>query len=269
MDSKPVCKNCNTPLYGKYCYTCGQKNLNFSKPFREVVAELLSPIADIDAQLFKTIYEYFRYPGRVPANYTEGKQKRYLPPIRLFFICMVLFFAVYKYSGALQIEFADSPTETTTGTGKSAETFAGLDLSEKQKAIRKHPEQFTNTVFATFPYTFFLSLPLFSLISWLFFMISRPYYLSHLVFNATIQTVWLILLLPSFILLNTVSQAVSYVYLIAIGVYLIAYTLVAMKTFFRCKIWYIIPAYLGISVLNAFAFTGILLFSTLVSMLMM
>jgi hypothetical protein len=81
--------------------------------------------------------------------------------------------------------------------------------------------------------------------------------------------VLLIILLPSFILLNTVSQAISYAYLIAAAVFLVGYTLVAMKTFFRRKLSYIIPAYLGISVLNVFAFAGILLFSTIVSMLMM
>jgi len=303
MNKSSHCKNCNTPLNGQYCHNCGQKDLDLRKPFREVFSELIGPVADFDKKLFKTLYEYLRHPGKVPAGYMAGKRKTYLPPIRLYLIVSIFFFTLIKISEAdflqpdntggkqattveLKIDSSDNEakvkaeaeaeTETETETEVKTETenseedsfkFMGMNMDEKIDHLNNDPKSFRNLWLNSFPYVLFFLLPLFSFITWLFFRKSRPYYLSHLVFSAGIQTLIILAMLLLFLLDYVFSVAILKWVTFALIGYIGTNILLAMKRFFTKKYGYTLVAFTVISFINFITLLTATVFSLLLTML--
>ncbi|MDZ7845872.1 MAG: DUF3667 domain-containing protein [Owenweeksia sp.] len=80
------CPNCNQPLSGEnYCSNCGQKNDVQRLTMWHMVRESLSNFFSFDGRFFRTLYQLFRYPGKVPHDYMMGKRMRYMHPFVFIF----------------------------------------------------------------------------------------------------------------------------------------------------------------------------------------
>lgn len=90
------CLNCSTPLQEgwEFCPTCGQKNEDLKLPFSHVLEELAEGIWHFDSKLWATLKAVVTRPGKITADFLDGRRVRYVPPIRLYvFISFVFFFA--------------------------------------------------------------------------------------------------------------------------------------------------------------------------------
>lgn len=89
------CENCGTPLYGKYCYACGQPTHGLVRHFSSVLSDIVDSVLNVDERLFRTIGPLYFRPGRLTLDYFAGKRARYVTPFRtVFFLAIVAFFAV-------------------------------------------------------------------------------------------------------------------------------------------------------------------------------
>jgi hypothetical protein len=92
---RPVCSNCGTPLYGKYCYACGQPTVGMVRHFGSILSDVADSLLNIDERLFRTIGPLYLRPGKLTLDYFEGKRARYVTPFRLvFFLAIIAFFAI-------------------------------------------------------------------------------------------------------------------------------------------------------------------------------
>src|SRR5690348_15930978 len=88
------CDNCGTPLYGKYCYACGQPTTGMVRHFSSVLSDIADSILNIDERLFRTIGPLYFRPGKLTLDYFAGKRARYVTPFRLvFFLAIMAFFS--------------------------------------------------------------------------------------------------------------------------------------------------------------------------------
>jgi hypothetical protein len=88
------CENCGTPLYGKYCYACGQPTTGMVRHFSSVLSDIADSILNIDERLFRTLAPLYFRPGKLTLDYFAGRRARYVTPFRLvFFLAIVAFFA--------------------------------------------------------------------------------------------------------------------------------------------------------------------------------
>ncbi|HEX7324070.1 MAG TPA: DUF3667 domain-containing protein, partial [Rhodanobacteraceae bacterium] len=88
------CANCGAPLYGKYCYACGQPTEGLVRHFSSVAADAADSILNVDERLFRTLGPLYLRPGRLTLDYFAGKRARYVTPFRLvFFIAIIVFLA--------------------------------------------------------------------------------------------------------------------------------------------------------------------------------
>lgn len=88
------CENCGAPLYGKYCYACGQPTTGMVRHFGSVLSDIADSILNIDERLFRTIGPLYFRPGKLTLDYFAGKRARYVTPFRLvFFLAIVAFFS--------------------------------------------------------------------------------------------------------------------------------------------------------------------------------
>lgn len=90
-----ACGNCGAPLYGKFCYACGQPTNGLVRHFSSVMSDIVDSMFNVDERVFKTLVPLYLQPGKLTLDYFAGKRARYVTPFRLvFFLAIVAFFAI-------------------------------------------------------------------------------------------------------------------------------------------------------------------------------
>jgi hypothetical protein len=88
------CDNCGAPLYGKYCYACGQPTVGMVRHFSSVLSDIADSVLNVDERLFRTIGPLYVRPGKLTLDYFAGRRARYVTPFRLvFFLAIIAFFS--------------------------------------------------------------------------------------------------------------------------------------------------------------------------------
>ena len=109
IDVKDIqyCTNCQTPLSGSFCGNCGQKNTSFTRPIWFLLADLTEDIISKDSKLFRTIGHIIFWPGSLTRDFMDGKRARFIPPIRFYLLCTLVFFITLAVADVaiLKIEF--------------------------------------------------------------------------------------------------------------------------------------------------------------------
>src|SRR6185312_4809336 len=94
LASTEQCENCGAPLYGKYCYACGQPTTGMVRHFSSVMSDIADSVLNIDERVFKTLAPLYLRPGKLTLDYFAGRRARYVTPFRLvFFLAIVAFFS--------------------------------------------------------------------------------------------------------------------------------------------------------------------------------
>lgn len=88
-----ACKNCGSPLYGLYCSVCGQRHFTGKNPYWEFLEDMTDQMISPESKLWRTFLHLLILPGLMTRNYFRGMRASYAPPIRLYLISLVAFFA--------------------------------------------------------------------------------------------------------------------------------------------------------------------------------
>lgn len=85
-----LCSNCDTPINDKYCSKCGQKIKDYQPSLNNFILALWDDFVSVDAKLLNTLKALFK-PGRLTLDWVNGKQQRYVHPVRLYIILSILY----------------------------------------------------------------------------------------------------------------------------------------------------------------------------------
>jgi len=166
-----ACRNCGVPLQGRYCHACGQKAVASEISVREVVHEGLHEFVHIDdSKIVHTLKLLLFKPGELTAEFFRGRRARYLPPLRLYLVCSLLFFALAAWSRSSFIDIQMTKDDIPDSAQREAvqkETVARLE--------HLRDEMTHNT-----PRAMFVLMPVFGLLTWTLFRRAQPYYVPHL-----------------------------------------------------------------------------------------
>src|SRR5579859_5374611 len=88
----PRCRNCGTPLNGKFCMECGQKNHTYVAPLWNVLHDFAATHFGFDTKFFHSIVPLLFRPGFLTREYCLGHEERYVKPFRLYLFTSILFF---------------------------------------------------------------------------------------------------------------------------------------------------------------------------------
>lgn len=130
--SDETCLNCDSPLRGQYCAQCGQRSQSRLISLWELVKDAFGDLFELDSRLWQTLGPLLLAPGRLTADYLQGKRARFMPPFRTYLVLSLLFFVVAFFDPRedLAILFPEEPTLQTGGIDvESAEQDDGPEFN--------------------------------------------------------------------------------------------------------------------------------------------
>ena len=89
-----VCANCDAPLSGEYCSSCGQRHEPHVHHLSHFAGEAFESITHADSRLWRTLGYLLVKPGRLTMEFFSGRRARQLPPFRLYLVISLFFFLV-------------------------------------------------------------------------------------------------------------------------------------------------------------------------------
>lgn len=89
------CLNCGTLVHGKFCHTCGQKNIEIRENFWHLTSHLVADIFHYDSKFFTTLKYLIFKPGFLTKEYLKGKRASYLHPIKMYVFTSAVFFILF------------------------------------------------------------------------------------------------------------------------------------------------------------------------------
>jgi len=209
------CENCEAPLSGRFCASCGQRRDHFVPSVSHFLREATEDLTHADSRVWRTILALLFKPGFLTREFLSGRRARYLPPLRLYLVVSVVFFLVIGSTQHEPSVIQDSPA-TEGGKAKIVTPLSqygpfraqpGETPAQREKRVchvdydgpadsviqpllmkgcASVLQDAGRTLFAAFvhnvPRAMFLFLPLLALVMMLMYWHPRRYYVEHLLF---------------------------------------------------------------------------------------
>jgi hypothetical protein len=228
------CLNCLAPLHGAYCATCGQKATARNPTLHELIHEFTHEVLHVDGRLFHSIALLFTRPGLLTREHSQGRRARYLPPLRLYLIFSVLFFAASAYAPSDTTITQDPKRGRVVQTGGvriSGEVFTRtLSDQEIEERIR-HAEH------DWLPRLMFVLVPVWALLVMLVTRREKRHFPEHLYFSLHAHAAFFGVFALGQLLRNLHVPYWGEVWTLVNLAFVIGYTAVAMHTVYGGSWW--------------------------------
>ena len=184
------CKNCGHPLDNKFCPQCGQSASTERFTAKHLVHEFMHGFFHIDHGIIYTAKALFQNPGKMLRDYLHGKRKDYFNPFTFILLIsgLLAIFLPKLLERSLFVEFGwVDPKNIDTNVMKN---------SIKHISIR-----------------IVLGLPLFALVSFIFYRRKEFNYYENLIANTYLRgqsELYMLLLFPLLIISPTHSIGIVF-----------------------------------------------------------
>ena len=248
-DGAPThCANCGATLSGPFCAQCGQHARSSARSLGVLLHDGWHVLTHVDSRLWRTLSALLFRPGRLTLEYFADRRERYLPPLRLYLIISVLFFAIpdagrspfINVQPAQQSQAAKivaSPGESCRQIGVSNPALQARLRTLCQRTLADKGASFEHMFRAAVPRVMFAFLPLLAAFMLLLYWHPRRLYVEHLVFFLHTHAASFLLLLVLVLLgwLERVLPAVKIVSDPLVGVmtvYIAVYLYLALRRYY-------------------------------------
>ena len=140
--NRRYCRNCHHPLpdEARFCPECSQKYTTGRVTLRQMLQEFVEAVFNIDSKIFQSILALF-IPGKLTEEYFSGRHKRYVHPLRLFFVMAIITIAVISFVSKDSIRNeASQQGKELIKKGYQSEFHDELD-SVKVSVLEKFPDE--------------------------------------------------------------------------------------------------------------------------------
>jgi hypothetical protein len=103
----PRCFNCSAPLDGRAC--CGQAADSHVPSVVQFVHQTVESLTHADSRLWRTLGLLWFKPGQLTLEFMEGRRASFLPPVKLYFVFGVIFFALVSLAQGRGALTSDTP----------------------------------------------------------------------------------------------------------------------------------------------------------------
>jgi hypothetical protein len=204
----PQCRNCQSSLAGAYCPVCGQRDIDLERPVWNLVGDLLKETFEVDGRTALTVKTLFLNPGKLTAEFLDGRRRTYTSPLRLYLAISISFFilAAWAASSGFLLDPGQDP---------------GFDAAVQARFLSDD-----------LPRLMFLLLPVFALLMKAAYR--QRLYFDHLIFSLHLHSaayVVLAMILPLETLAN--QKLVPLIAQVTLFTYFVAYFVTAVRRVYR------------------------------------
>jgi hypothetical protein len=219
------CGNCGATLTGPYCAACGQHARDSARSISALFHDAWHLFTHVDGRLWQSLYLLLLRPGRLTQEYFAERRVRYLPPVRLYLVLSVLFFAFFFLLSSQSANQSSAVPGVQNNVAAAAGDHVGtkrggfrLDTTDCEKIqtsvkwlenplrraclrnVATGGHAWTDAFISSIPKMLFVFVPMIALAMLILYWRPRHYYVEHLVFFLHIHAaVFLILLLEALI----------------------------------------------------------------------
>ena len=187
-----ACFNCGAILQGPWCHACGQLGEDYHRSAHHLIWEALEGMFHADGRLWHTLPRLLFRPASLTSDYLAGKRASQVPPLRVFFVVLLLVFLVGE-----SVASTFNPPVITLNAKEAADVqslkvsvYKPWDEALSQwtrthvTRVIAHPDAFIGAM-AGWAHDFaFLTLPIFGFILAGIFLFRRGYVLfDHMIFS--------------------------------------------------------------------------------------
>lgn len=130
MPETERCRNCGTPLNGKFCAECGQRNHSAVSTLREITEDFAGTHFGFDTKFIHSIVPLLFRPGFLSREYCIGRQERYIKPFRLYLFSSVMFFFLAAFMWSPSV--SSGKTSNLSPQAKAEMTIADREATRVQ-----------------------------------------------------------------------------------------------------------------------------------------
>jgi hypothetical protein len=192
--SPRACLDCGSPLSGKFCSVCGQKDEPLKRGLKELALEFFQhPL--VDTKLWRSLLPLLLRPGALTLEYLAGRRTRYVRPLKLYLTISVAFFALLALLVPQERYLHVDPNPPPSGADVGQKPKEGLHLPirwlderfQRNSAALEGPEgaaarrSVATRISGFIPKMVFILLPLSAVLFKFFWW--RRYFVEHLVFT--------------------------------------------------------------------------------------
>jgi len=116
------CLNCGARLGGAFCSTCGQERIVKRLDTRSMLLDAFHNFVNWDSAGLRTLRGLFTSPGRVAAEYVDGKRKSYVAPARLCLITVALWLLFARWASIDPLAASGVQFNAGDGSNRASET---------------------------------------------------------------------------------------------------------------------------------------------------
>ncbi len=256
MTETPACKNCSTPLSGKFCNYCGEKvYTEKDRSVLHLLSEGMHFITHFEGTFFNTLRAIFTTPGKFSLDYCNGIRKKYFKPIA-FFLMLVILYLLFPIFQGLNMSLYEHARHSFYGHYAMSKAVKVMQIQHFTDAQLSEIFQHASEKISKF--LLFIIIPVMALFSWLLSFTKRKYFYDNFVFSieaVSFFILWGFLILPmllkilhrifpSFPDISDLQTLIPFISIFTL------YLIIASKRFFKFKWWY--------SVLYSLVFTLVL-----------
>jgi hypothetical protein len=134
---REFCGNCGAKFSGHFCSDCGEERDTHRRSLARLLHDLIEDVLSFDSRMILTANALMLRPGELPCAFREGRLRRYVPPIRLYFFVTLLFFLTLSVSGValMRIEIV-SHSVTPEMRSQIASHLISIEQSSKSTIPR-------------------------------------------------------------------------------------------------------------------------------------
>ena len=240
------CLNCGARLAGEFCSSCGQRRVRTDLSLGELLRETTEELTHWEGKVPRTLKTLLARPGALTRDFLEGRRARWLPPLRVYIICSLLFFVAKPMVEAAtdkslrdmaKVSITNDDGSTTLTPEARAEIEQGLPARifgmDRLMRAAQNPRELNKQIDSSFPKAMFILLPLFALYTNVAWRRRAPRYPAHLYAALHINAAWFLAMFVSTVLAGFASNNVAMVVGLAMVAYMVWYAIRAFKRLYE------------------------------------
>lgn len=237
-----VCLNCDTPLVGKFCSTCGQKRIDAKdRTLLYFFKQFFESAFFLENSFINNLWRLLISPGLQANDFVQGRRRRWMSPFSIFFLINLIYFIVNPLT--------DFNLPLDNHLRYHATTYSGMAIrmvekrmEARQVTFKEYAQKFDQETIDYSKALMVLNVPVLSLFLAIIFVRQKRFFTDHFIYALYLFSFVLLWACIWVLTLNILRWAglphIQILLPIGLVVMIIFHLIQSLKRFYWVKRWW-------------------------------